>query len=285
MKSASAALIALLNAQEFLMADLYTITLASGTVLRYTSGDGNLVVGGQTFSSVGPFLTRQGTKTVVGIQVDTLQVVFATGTSPTINGITFAQFAATGGFDGARLKLERVFMPIGAYGDTSAGTLIQFVGRIAEVDTTRVGVTLNVNSDLEILDIQIPRNLFQAPCRFKLYDAGCTLSAASFKSSSSAAAGSTKMKINSALANAAGYFNLGTLVFTSGQNTGQTRTVKSYSVGVHYLAQPLPYTPSVADTFDTYPGCDHLQATCLGKFNNLANYGGMPYIPAPETAY
>jgi hypothetical protein len=29
-----------------------------------------------------------------------------------------------------------------------------------------------------------------------------------------------------------------------------------------------------------YPGCDHLKATCLAKFDNLPNYGGFPYIPA-----
>ena len=52
MKTASAGLIALLNAQRFLFADLFTFTLASGTVLRYTSGDGDLTMGGNLFSSV-----------------------------------------------------------------------------------------------------------------------------------------------------------------------------------------------------------------------------------------
>jgi hypothetical protein len=32
-----------------------------------------------------------------------------------------------------------------------------------------------------------------------------------------------------------------------------------------------------------YPGCDKQQATCRGKFANLARFRGQPYVPAPET--
>jgi len=28
-----------------------------------------------------------------------------------------------------------------------------------------------------------------------------------------------------------------------------------------------------------YPGCDHTRNTCKAKFNNLANFGGFPWIP------
>jgi hypothetical protein len=29
-----------------------------------------------------------------------------------------------------------------------------------------------------------------------------------------------------------------------------------------------------------YPGCDHTRETCKDKFDNLANYGGFPWIPS-----
>ena len=46
MKSASASLISLLNTSSvFYPADLYTFTLISGTVVRYTSHDINIQVG------------------------------------------------------------------------------------------------------------------------------------------------------------------------------------------------------------------------------------------------
>jgi hypothetical protein len=40
----------------------------------------------------------------------------------------------------------------------------------------------------------------------------------------------------------------------------------------------------VGADFLAYPGCDRLQATCSGKFANLPNFRGCPFIPVPETA-
>jgi hypothetical protein len=54
--------------------------------------------------------------------------------------------------------------------------------------------------------------------------------------------------------------------------------------GVFVLTQPLPYAPAASDTFTVYPGCDKSQRTCQLKFNNIANFAGFPYVPAPETA-
>ena len=54
MKTASAALVSLLNSQNvYLMADLVTLTLYGGQVLRLTSWDSDLVLGGATFSAAG----------------------------------------------------------------------------------------------------------------------------------------------------------------------------------------------------------------------------------------
>ena len=48
---------------------------------------------------------------------------------------------------------------------------------------------------------------------------------------------------------------------------------------------PLPFAPSPGDAFTVYAGCDHTQGTCQGRFNNLANFRGFPYVPPPELAY
>ena len=284
------ALYALLNSQQFLMADLYTFTLSNGTVLRYTNWDGNLTVpyvGGNVFSSAGPGLQRGKTRTVIGVEVDKLVVNFLLNSSVLINRLPVAQFAAQGGFDGARLQLWRTFMPVGGTtGDTSAGYLIQFVGRIGEVQPSRSAAQVDVNSDLELLNIMLPRNLYQVTCVHSLFDAGCGLSKAAFASASSALAGSTAMLLNCGLAQAATFFDQGMVTFTGGANTGISRTIKGYMPGAVTLAYPLPNVPQAGDTFNAYPGCDKLQATCSSsKFNNLANFRGFPYIPVAETSY
>ena len=89
--------------------------------------------------------------------------------------------------------------------------------------------------------------------------------------------------LQSALGQAAGYFDLGVLTCTSGVNNGLTRTVKSFNGGVFTFARPLLAVPAVGDTFVARPGCDHKVSTCTVKFNNRNNFRGHPFTPAPET--
>ncbi len=51
------------------------------------------------------------------------------------------------------------------------------------------------------------------------------------------------------------------------------------------LMYPLPFAPATGDAFTVYAGCDHTQGTCQGRFNNLANFRGFPYVPPPQMAY
>jgi hypothetical protein len=91
-----------------------------------------------------------------------------------------------------------------------------------------------------------------------------------------------------------GWFDLGTVTFTSGVNNGLIRTVKSYTrivprsgpmTGVLNFTLPLPNVPGIGDTFTAYAGCDKQQATCAGKFHNISHFSGEPYVPVAETAY
>jgi hypothetical protein len=47
---------------------------------------------------------------------------------------------------------------------------------------------------------------------------------------------------------------------------------------------PLPVAPATGTAFTAYAGCDKSMATCQGKFNNVINFKGMPFIPVAETA-
>ena len=75
-------------------------------------------------------------------------------------------------------------------------------------------------------------------------------------------------------------------MFTSGANANVRATVKSVAAGVALtLIYPLPVAPAVGDAFTVYAGCDHTQATCQSRFNNLANFRGFPFVPPPQIAY
>lgn len=284
MKSASPALIELLNSsQQFYMADLYTFTLVGGFVARYTDAEMDLVVGGQTFSGTGPLIRREATRTVIGIEVDTLNIEVTAQAGHQLNGTPWLAAIRNGGLDGARVQLERVFMP--TYGDTSAGAVILFGGRVAECELGRVTAKITVKSDLELLNVKMPRNLYQPSCPNSLFDGACGLNKSTFAINGTVAAGSSLTSVVTGLSQPAGYFDLGTISFNTGANAGLTRSVRSWANGTAKLALPLLAACAAGDSVTLYPGCDKLLATCEGKFNNRLNFRGQPFVPVPESVY
>jgi uncharacterized phage protein (TIGR02218 family) len=291
MKSASPALIALLATRQFYSADLYLFSLVDGTTLHYCGGDRDIVWNGITWSAggtVGPYFDRKDNKAKchwkVGVEVDTLVLDCIPGNA-TVGGESFLSAIRQGVFDGAELTLYRAFMP--TYGNTAAGTVIMFVGRVAEVDASRSLTTFSINSHLELLNLMMPRNLYQSGCVNTLFDASCTLNMASFGVSGTVLSGSTANVINSTLSQGTGYFNLGQVTFTSGINTGFSRTVQTHTHGSPSsvsLISPFPSAPAPGDAFTIFPGCNKTQSVCSGTFNNLINFRGFPFVPQPATS-
>jgi len=291
MKTASTTLINLLASRQFFSVDLYQFSLVGGGVLNYCSGDADINWNGITWStggSSGPYFDRSDSRAKcrwkIGVEVDSLVFDVIPG-SASIFGTGFLSAVRQGMFDGAELTLYRAFMS--TYGDTADGAVIMFAGRVAEIDATRSLATFTVNSHLELLNQNLPRNIYQASCLNSLFDSGCGLNKATFTVSGSALSGSTSSVINASLGQASGYFDMGTLSFTSGANDGLSRTVKSYihsGVSSVSLVSPFPGIVNIGDSFSITAGCDKQQATCSGKFNNISRFRGFPYVPENETA-
>jgi uncharacterized phage protein (TIGR02218 family) len=268
---------------QFLIADCLTLTQANGTVTRFTNADYDVVANTFTFSSTGPKFERSKTTLVVGITVDTMTLTIMVDASMLLGGLPWPQAVAAGALDGARIVVERAHMQ--AWGDTSAGTVIMFSGRVSEVAPSRNLISATVKSDLELLDIMMPRNVFQPYCVHTLYDAGCTLLKSAFLVSGIVTAGSTAAAVlAAALTQASNYFDLGTITFTSGALNGLSRTVSQYAniAGVKTIwpILPFPLAPANGDTFSIYPGCDKTKPTCTNKFANLAHNKSFPFMPA-----
>lgn len=289
MRAASTALKNFLagSTREFYRANLYTITLLTGQVYRYTDADRDLTSGGNSFSSSGPRLSRSTVETALGTEVSKMQLTIADdGSTAVIAGLPILRAIAAGLFDGATVRVDCAIMQ--NFGDTTTlGTYIAFMGRWASVTKLgRAAAEIEVRSWTELLDTQMPRNLYQPGCLHTLYDAGCTLVKANFAQTGTVASGSTQVTIipQVAFTQADGYFTLGTITFTSGQNNGLSYSVRLHSGGQLTLYRPTLMPVASGDTFTCYAGCDKQQATCSGKFANLTNFGGQPYIPAPEVA-
>ena len=408
---------ALLNSSDqFIMADLYSVTLAAGGVLRWTSADIDLAIEGHVFSSVVQ-VKRDKIKVSVGLEVDTLNLTVYPDESTVIDGTPFVAAVRAGALDGAVVLLERAFFTpvdweafapyiiVDAAGNIEidsqgnqltgatapsriptpdyVGKITRFIGLVSDIEQfTGTEVPITVKSYLELLNVNMPRNIYQPTCRRTLFDAGCALVKNSgawhsdnvavtyggskgvvmavLPQATSAATGNllnypigtgdgTKTSFTVALPHApngvsgvyfnggrtlmvtsngvqqtigygqtlqgtdatiefelapdngtvitadfpysiSGYYDLGTVTFTSGANAGQSRTIKQCLQGIGGFASisfalPLPCEPVVGDLFSIYAGCDKQQTTCAGKFSNLANFSAEPYVPVPETVY
>lgn len=299
--------------------DLYTITLASGQVLRFTTADFNInpsdinssaLIQNQTYLSTGVRVDEKGSKVLahwkIGLDTDEWTVVlmpravdYVTGAAfpDLIGGVPFIQACMGGALDAADFQVDRAYfsapptwpMPPAGASPISCKTI--FAGVVAEVDTTTSAAVVKINDYRNLMDYQMPRHVYQAQCRHTLFDVDCNASGnmnpASFAVNGVAAPGSTQETVVAqglAVPSGSRTYALGRIVMTSGLNATFATTITSWD-GAQVLAlmEPLPFAVSPGDAFTAYPGCDK-QATTCEAFNNFPNFGGFPYIPPPETA-
>ena len=83
---------------------------------------------------------------------------------------------------------------------------------------------------------------------------------------------------------AADYFTGGSIVFTSGANSGlKAQEIKAYAAdGSIEVFEPFHYTPAVGDTFTMIPGCRKRKVDCQA-WNNVTNAMAFWDIPTGST--
>jgi len=297
------ALQALLATRSFVYVTLYTITLANGMGTVMTAvADFDVSIPGYTWPrNAPPIMPVNGSQPrahwKAGLDVDTWQFRVAPRLTDPITGAAnpdqlldqpWIAAASSGALDGATVQVDRAYMaamPVWPVKPAVVGVLTVFYGLVAGIDPTRVYVDVTVNSHLDLLNIAMPRNLFQGSCGHTWADIGCTLNADNFVMNGSVGTVLTSNTFSSSIGAppGSGTYTLGRIVMTSGKNNGFSRSVKKWAGGVFTLLSPFAYALTAGDTFMAYPGCNKLLATCQ-LFNNINNYGGQPYIPDAMTA-
>ena len=272
---------------QAIVADCYTFKLRTGLILTCTNADVPVTLNGYVYAANSILVDGLKFKCATGLDVDQQQITISARAADTVGAVPFLQALRNGVFDGCEIQRERAFLNSWSPADTAnpIGSVILFKGRIGTIE--RVGRTtaqITVNSDLILLDLQMPRNVYAPACQHVLYDSGCGLVKSAFGHAGTVGAGSTNSVVKWAGA-VAEKFHQGTITFSSGINAGVSANIKSAVPGVSLtLSYPLTDAPATGDAFTAYWGCDHTQATCTTKFNNVANFRGFPYIPPPTFA-
>src|SRR5262249_21637634 len=128
MKTASGSLKAFLLANKTTYrAQLFTITLLNGAVLRYWDGQSDIKFGGNVYSasssSVGAWKGGRIT-TRLGMESSTMELEVAADATAVVNSVPIITAIQLGLFDGAMVKLETLLMA--NYGDTTNGSVVNF---------------------------------------------------------------------------------------------------------------------------------------------------------------
>jgi hypothetical protein len=302
MKSATAATLAILAAGQYLKIEFYKFVLPKvGTFYFHNSDSGPLNVGGNTYLP-GLTITRTSFTMTLGLAVQSCDLTISPqldnpGGPVTIGGVGFLSACRGGAFDGGIVTVSKGFFNKPAAGvqlDLTPGIVPWYQGIIDEMQIGRFSVDMTVNDSVQLLNVQMPKNILQSGCIHALYDAGCGLLKADNTYSGTITGGVTALAFAStALSQASGFFALGVVTFTSGVLNGSSYAVSAFAATVVTSVAPWATLPSNGDSYTIRPGCDKRQATCSSaKFkigasfaSNLPRFRGQPYVPQPETLY
>jgi uncharacterized phage protein (TIGR02218 family) len=306
----SSTLISWLQAnRNCLRADLFAITLPTGTTVYATDGQFDITVPSGTTSWSGATTTFKATTygrwlrgaitSEASFQMKSNDMTLTCTPQPATvypgMSVGILNAALHGLFDAATVTVYTAYMPLGSYGTIPAGGIeTKFVGTITKVtDITRTKVVFACADPMYLLDMKVPSRLYQSNCPWMFCDSNCTLSAANYTVAFTAKSGSTQNALTpvSAFTQAAAYFSQGVVKCTAGANVGLSQTVALHDgSGNLNLLAPWLLPVTAGDTFTVIKGCDKTLTMCSTQknaagtvTNNNLYFGGMPYIPVPTS--
>lgn len=280
----------LLATRQFVYADLFTLHTKYGDYLRYTTAQKDVVVYPldedpptmvQIWSSNSIKIQGLMLRVGKGVEVDEQEAKMAWRETDMYKGLKMQDALRLSRFDGTTIRRDRVYAA--EWGDPWIGGVQMFGGRLSTIENlARLSATLKVKSDLLLLNVQMPRNLFQPSCLHTIFDPGCTLDRGDYATNGNVETGSTPSKI--IWASATDEFSQGRIDINDGSGVTQIRTIRKAEPGILWLSNPLDFQPNDGMLFTVYPGCARTYARC-GDFTNTANFKGFPFVPVVETAY
>jgi len=254
------------------MATCWKLTRRDSVVLGFTSHDRDIVFDNITYASgIGFVPTSVASNS--NLSVDNLEVDgMVDGTIITENDIR------AGLYDFAQIEIFMV-----NYNDLTQGTLNLRTGWIGEVKYGKGKFIAEVRGLIQSM-VQIVGELFSPSCRAKLGDLRCGLDIASYTFTGSITDVTDSQNFRDASrTEEGGYFTMGKITFTSGENAGLSMEVKEFDGGgIISLVFPMPYAIEVGDSYSIQVGCDKNFDTCINKFNNAVNFRGEPNIPGTD---
>ena len=243
----------------------------NGTSFRYTSSDEDVIFQANTYTAAS--LKRGRIEATPDLGKNNLKI-------KTSRRLPFAsQFLTSSPTDVIELTITRIH-------DSDADPAITWIGRVINVsfaDNETEITAAPLSSSLKRPGLRRP---YQLDCPHVLYEsATCRVvqSLQAVTGNISAVSGNLitapEFIISINALYDANHFVGGIVEFTTASLTDR-RFITDHDNATGQLTLNLPYADLViGSVVVAYPGCDRLVGTCNGKFANLVNHGGFPFIP------
>lgn len=258
---------------------IWRIERKDGTVLGFTDHDENLSVDGISYKASSGW-DAASIQSSSGLSVDNSAAIGALSAE----AITEVDIRA-GLYDGAE-----VYFGIANWQDTDE-TVLLFRGSLGDIERAKSHFEAELRGLAEALNRPVGRR-YTRECGCQLGDARCgvDLSAAHYHVNASVVAVMDRKSFELTSSDSAPYwFEGGFAKVTSGILAGQKFRIQSERTNSNSrsinLEAELGADLVIGDTVTLTAGCDKRQATCLAKFNNVANFQGFPFIPGDDWAF
>lgn len=277
MRDVPEAFITAIKEDHIKVCELYEFTLRNGRTYYYTSHDEDMDWGTPSIRYYSAPIQRTTISSGMNLEVDTTSLKLADITEELHTA------AKNNQLEGITVVVKRALWDEGSH---SGMEFIIFVGTGC-AQFNRNELIVSFTSILNSLNVVVPRNLFQQPCNYSLFDEGCTLNKEDYKNSSTATLDAEndytiKDVTFTPPAEDPTKFNNGEIEITSGDYIGERRNIILTEDSLFVVSVPFPGKILAGTTFNYYPGCDCTPETCRDRFDNIENFYGFVYLPSPE---
>ena len=267
MRHIPAALQAHLDTGVTTLCHCWLLTLRDATRLGFTDHDRALEFDGVTFTPASGF-DASALQAATGLAPDNIEVVGALSD----NAITETDLER-GRYDDAEADIYRV-----NWTDPEQRVLL-FRGSLGETTRGPLAFTAELRGMAHRLD-QPQGRAYLRRCDAELGDARCGVTLTPVSGTVTAIAPHGGLTVSGLPTD--GTYAQGLLVWTSGDNTGQTAAIREHAGSTLTLWSPPPDTMQPGDAFTATMGCDKRFQTCRTRFSNAPRFRGFPHMPGDD---
>lgn len=275
MKSPSSDYIAKEEAEERKPVELYHFWIPDVVDWYYSNSDVLITFDGNNYEPTA--LTRGTVEWDTQLNISKLTISIAHARLPVL------QYIAQTPLDLVWVSVFRLFRD---QDPLEAGVV--FVGQIHDVSFQGVAAQANCVGFESYLDRLIPRYRYQKQCNWQLGDDNCTVPGnVQVGHISDVSDSGLIIEVGDISPEDDGYYALGRIEcpMVSGELAViDKRMITNYS-GTEFTIRNKIEGLIIGAEVTVYPGCDGSIYTCHDRFDNLANFGGMPFIPATNPVF